>query len=305
MDFNELSYNKQSKSFSEYVKGGKKEDVAKTWFMKDKLVYDTIEKRNKIVDPLLITYPDSKWFTVGDGRFGTDASYLFQKGFDITATDIDESLLKEGLERGLIGKYKVENAEYLSFNDNEFDFALCKEAYHHFPRPMKALYELLRVARKGVVLLEPVDQYIYSGFVSMFSRKLIHLLDKLCIFKLLLGKNIKRHTYEEVGNYVFKLSVREVEKVALGLNYPCYAYKPINVLYIKGIEFQQKDKISFLTIKYKLFNTLQNFLTKINFIEPSLISVIIFKENPSAQCIDSLKKDSYKIAYLPENPYLK
>lgn len=54
--------------------------------------------------------------------------------------------------------YSVENAESLSFRDNEFEVAFCKEAYHHFPRPFLALYEMLRVASKAVVLAEPNDQ---------------------------------------------------------------------------------------------------------------------------------------------------
>ena len=68
----------------------------------------------------------------------------------IAATDIAEVLLKEAKEEGYIKAYSKENAESLSFADNEFDFVFCKESYHHFPRPMIALYEILRVVKRGL-----------------------------------------------------------------------------------------------------------------------------------------------------------
>lgn len=39
--------------------------------------------------------------------------------------------------------------------DDAFDYVLCKDSYHHMPRPMIALYQMLRVARRAVVLIEP------------------------------------------------------------------------------------------------------------------------------------------------------
>lgn len=54
-----------------------------------------------------------------------------------------------------MGTSRVENAEKLSSPNETLDFVLCKESYHHFTRPMLALYEMLRVATKAVVLIEP------------------------------------------------------------------------------------------------------------------------------------------------------
>jgi SAM-dependent methyltransferase len=48
--------------------------------------------------------------------------------------------------------FQKENAEQLSFEDESFDFVLCKEAYHHFPRPMIALYEMIRRRCRLIVL---------------------------------------------------------------------------------------------------------------------------------------------------------
>jgi hypothetical protein len=32
------------------------------------------------IDPILKTEPEAKWLTVGDGRYGTDAKYILDKG---------------------------------------------------------------------------------------------------------------------------------------------------------------------------------------------------------------------------------
>lgn len=92
------------------------------------------------LDPIIENYPGKSWLTVGDGRFGRDAHYLAKKGVDVLATDIGTALLKTATERGFITKFGEENAERLSFKDKSFDFALCKDAFHHFPRPYLALY---------------------------------------------------------------------------------------------------------------------------------------------------------------------
>src|SRR5690606_19793880 len=96
------------------------------------------------------------WLTVGDG-YGFDANHLRLKGLDVTASDISPTFLETALERDLVEKFAIENVEKLSFQDNSFDYVFCKESYHHFPRPYQAVYEMLRVARLGVILIEPQD----------------------------------------------------------------------------------------------------------------------------------------------------
>ena len=195
----------------------------------------------KVLDPILIADPEAMWLTVGDGRYGKDAKYILAKGGDALASDISDYLLKEAKDIGYITEYKKENAESLSFKDGEFDYVLCKESYHHFPRPMLALYEMLRVASKGVVLIEPNDRYIYNKISRMVFR---NLRDKI---KSLLRGKTNRHAYEESGNYVFTISRREIEKVALGTNYKIVAFKGINDVYFAGVEHEKLSK----EVRYK------------------------------------------------------
>lgn len=169
------------------------------------------------LDELIKLFPRAKWLTVGDGKFGTDAYFLQKRGLDVTASDINPSLLEIAYKEGYLKKYSEENAEKLSFENDSFDFVLCRDAYHHFPRPYVAVYEMLRVAKIGVVLIEPIDGYINS---SLFEKILIFLRNTLL--------KHPRHTYEDSGNYVYKVSKREFEKIALGVRLPYLAFKGIN-----------------------------------------------------------------------------
>ena len=186
----------------------------------------------KALDPILINDKNSKWLTVGDGRFGKDAKYILDQGAEALATDISDSLLKEAKDEGYIEHFQKENAESLSFEDSEFDYTFCKESYHHFPRPTIALYEMLRVSKKGILLIEPNDDFISDSFLTGLSRNI-----KMAI-KRFLGKIANKHSFEETGNFVYRVSQREMEKVALGLNYRCVAIKGYNDLYLEGSEYE-------------------------------------------------------------------
>ncbi len=304
-DITQESYQRHAHNFDEYASGGTKQHLADSWFRSDTILAQTIQKRNRIIDPLLSAYVQSTWLTVGDGRFGADAGYIKLKGHKTMATDIAEPLLKEGAAKGLIDDYKVENAENLSFADATYDFVLCKEAYHHFPRPMKAFYEMLRVARKGVVLLEPPDQYIYTSPGQLLLRSLVRVINVTGVAKLLLGTDVKKHTWEDVGNYVYKISEREVEKVALGLNYPAVAFRNISIWLSSGIEELPANSKAWGARKFRFMTRLFELLTFLKLMQPALLSVIIFKESPTHEAINNLEKDGYRVHLLPRNPHIK
>lgn len=298
-DFHTLSYKIHAANFDDYSIGGKKEAHGKTWRETDSVGAWRFDRMYRLLDPLLESEPDAKWLTVGDGRYGRDAKYIQDKGIDVLATDITDKLLKEAKEMGYIKKYCQENAESLSFNDSEFDFVLCKEAYHHFPRPMIALYEMLRVASKGVVLIEPTDSYISYGFSYQCFRHLINL------GKALFGIKVQKHAFEEgTGNYVYCISRREIEKVALGMNYRIVAFRGINDFYEKGVEYEKvaaKGKV-YRKVKFRI--NLLNILSKMKLYEPVLTVAIILKNEPSQRLADELSNEGYDVVRLPINPYI-
>lgn len=200
---------------------------------------------------LLRGEPTASWLTVGDGRWGLDAIRLRKKGFSsVLATDISEALLRAAKERGLIEAYAVENAEKLSFADKSFDYIFCKESLHHFPRPYVALYEMLRVARKGVFLIEPNDTWDVTAptapvqgdnLLKRISRRLMQAPATHQPVNERPKLHYNQADWETSGNYVYALSRREVEKIALGLNLPQIVVKGLNDHYVKGCEFEPAD----------------------------------------------------------------
>jgi ubiquinone/menaquinone biosynthesis C-methylase UbiE len=65
--------------------------------------------------------------------------------------------------------------EKLSFGNKSFELVFVKEAIHHVPRPILALYEMLRVAKKAVIFIEPEESLLGNcldrmGFVSKYEK---------------------------------------------------------------------------------------------------------------------------------------
>lgn len=296
--FQDKSYQQHSEQFKIFTQNGEKYEHAKTWLDKDTVDAWRHQQMYQALDPLLNTDKQAKWLTVGDGRYGNDSKYITEKGCDALTTDISEHLLKDAKDIGYITKYKLENAESLSFEDSEYDYVFCKESYHHFPRPMIALYEMLRVSKSGVLLIEPNDSQIINRFTEILFRNLKSLI------KMLLGKNNKKHLFEESGNYVFSISRREIEKVALGLNYKTVAFKGINDAYYFGVEYEKIIDEGPLQKKVKRLINFKTYLCKLGFIDYDMLASIIFKKEPSKELLKELIVGGYEIIELPENPYI-
>ena len=247
-------------------------------------------RMQEIILPLLEFYPKSTWMTIGDGNFGSDAHFLSEHGLDVVSTSLNENSLSIAKERGFIEKYKVENAECISFSENTFDFVFCKEAYHHFPRPPIAFYEMLRVSRKGVVLIEPQES----------SKKILNFLKDA--FKKWFRKD-KTNLFEESGNFIFRINIREIEKMMTALNYTVVASKKLNDFYFPKFSECQSNKLSypFLITKFGCF--IQNILGLINLFDFGGACVIAFKEIPSENLLVELKRHNFYVQILPKNPF--
>ncbi len=240
-----------------------------------------------------------KWLTVGDG-LGTDAHWLGNAGIeDVTASDIADSALKKAHELGHIQKFEQVNAEKIGFGDGHFDYVLCKEAYHHFPRPYIAVYEMLRVAKKGIIMIEPLDVGIEMPAI-VFLKRVLDKFDNTLIDKF--WKN--RFSFETVGNFVYKVSEREFEKLGMGINLPVLAFKGFNDYYTTHLDLNQPTSNTKVFNKVKAKIRRKNFLSKLGITPYRLMVSVLFNEIPDEKTIAALKKDGYKLVYLPKNPYL-
>jgi ubiquinone/menaquinone biosynthesis C-methylase UbiE len=294
-NYHELNYQDNSLHYRDFIAGGKSVDMARTWLDADTVDAWRHRRMYCALDPLL-EEESSSWLTIGDGRYGKDSRYISEKGGNVLATDIDDSLLKEAKDIGFIAKFSKENAESLSFGDATFDYVFCKESYHHFPRPMLALYEMLRVASKGVVLIEPNDQFFSY---SVFRNISVQMIDRLLS---LLHKGIFRHSFEEFGNYVYTISRRELEKAALGMNYRYLAFKGLNDSYLHGAEFEKASENGRILRKIKAKIFLLDLLVRFRLVDYGMMVAILFKEAPSESLWKQLEHNGYDLIELPENP---
>ncbi len=242
----------------------------------------------------------STWLTIGDYN-GLEANFLENQGQEVLASDISDTFLKAAHKEGLIQKYSKLNVEKLDASDASFDYVFCKEAYHHFPRAFLGLYEMIRVAKKAVILIEPID--ILAKIPAMLLIKNISdRFDPLLINRL--WKN--RFSFEKVGNYVFKISEREVEKIAMGIGLPCLAFKGVNFPTGDGQDPRMQETPTNQALMKETAKEVRfkNTLSKLSLLPYNHLYSVIFKEIPSEAVLDKLKKEGYKVLMLPENPYL-
>lgn len=58
--------------------------------------------------------------------------------------------------------YCLENCESLRQSARNYDLVLCKEGIHHLARPILGVYEMLRVTKDAVIIIEPAATLIGS-----------------------------------------------------------------------------------------------------------------------------------------------
>lgn len=255
-------------------------------------------RHERMYKPLLpLIQPNDTWITIGDG-IGTDAHWLAQQGVDVVATDIGDAVLKKAFEEGFIPKFEMQNAEKIGHANNAFDFSLCKEAYHHFPRPYLAIYEMLRISRKGMIIIEPQDPVMKVPLL-LFIKNILYLFNPGLLAKI--WKN--QYSFEEVGNYVYKVSEREIEKIAMGIGLPAIAFKGINDYYDGSAKMNQipPDAGYFNKVKRKI--AFRDWLCKLGIMPYRLLCCVIFKEAASAEQVRALEQAGYQYIALPPNPY--
>jgi hypothetical protein len=97
-----------------------------------------------------------------------------------------------------------------------------------------------------------------------------------------------------VGNYVYKVSFREFEKMATGLDLPMIAVKGFN----SAIEARWQSKSM---QNFKRF--LNNVLCNLSILPYQHLSIIVFKKQPDDETLKNLKSSNYRLHALPKNPH--
>jgi SAM-dependent methyltransferase len=239
--------------------------------------------------PLVQALPNSRWMTVGDGAYGSDAAYLTSLGVQAVASSLVTDTLRVAHERGYIREYREENAERLSLADDAVDFVLCKEAYHHLPRPPIGLYEMLRVARVGVLLIEPID-----------GTRLLDGL-KYLVKKLLRGDVETR--FEPAGNFIYRISIEEMAKLMTAAGQSHIAYRRFNDFYMPGLGDSAAGQWNRSYALTRLGVGVQDLLCRLGLLAWGLAGVVLLKGRPDAALVAALERGGYTVRALPVNPY--
>ncbi len=92
---------------------------------------------------------------------------------------------------------------------------------HHLQRPYLAIYEMLRVARQGVVLVEPHYRFPSTIFAVMRQTIRRWFRREGTDTPVLLP----RMTYEECGNFLYRFNPYELTQCALAMGIPAVAFR--------------------------------------------------------------------------------
>ncbi len=273
------------KHWNGFLQDDRNRSLYESWWNADRVNF---WRHTRLLSPVLEVLSAMKansWLTIGDGS-GTDAWMLLRAGFrSVLATDLDDTVLAETQRRGYIKNFKVENAEALGFADESFDFVLCKESLHHMNRPYAAIYEMLRVAKYGIVIIEPQDPWI----------------DWPC------RTDPTEPHYEAVGNYVYQFSARELEKVAYGMNIAGVATKSSVDVYIPDCEFALCTDTDPIWVETKKQVEKGEKAVEQGTAKPNYILGILFKNSVDQGLLQMLTKQhsDWIFKSTDTNPYLR
>lgn len=286
-DFNNWSYERHKEHETQMA-----EDANLPFCYKDPDSIDTWRhtKMHQMCQPLIAHYPDAKWMTIGDGRFGSDAHFFQNQGLDVLATSLTDESLQKAMKKGYIDKCAAVNAELIDLCDGEMDFVYCKEAYHHFPKPPVAFYEMFRVAAKGLVLIEPYEQHSRPlGFVKAIAKRKLW--------------NQPLH-FEPSGNFIYRTDPKAIaKKLSASGNEGAVAYKLFNDFFHRDLARKKAAPGSHGFLLQRIILGIMNFICRLKLMDYALICLIALKEKPSGTLARELTKNGFRIIDLPKNPY--
>jgi len=120
---------------------------------------------------------------------------------DVIVTNLDHDLSAEVF---LPFEWCVQDAQNLSFDDAQFDFAFVSNGLHHCRSPHRALLEMYRVSRRGIIAFESRDSLLINlaTFLNLSEKYEKSAVD---------GKKGGVDN-SDIPNYVYRWTEREFEK---------------------------------------------------------------------------------------------
>jgi len=92
---------------------------------------------------------------------GYEGTVLMDMGFsNVTVSDLSEAITGIAAERDPRLKTMVLNAEATGLRDGSFEIVLVQDGLHHLPRPVLGFTEMLRIASRAAIFIEPRDSLV-------------------------------------------------------------------------------------------------------------------------------------------------
>lgn len=109
--------------------------------------------------------------------------------------------------------------------------------------------------------------------------------------------------YEEKDqNYVYSISIREIEKYAIALNLPMIVYKSYTDIYDRNLNNGHIGSPNFYKLRIKIL--FRELLAKLRLDGNTMIQIAVFKILPSEAVRSAMKANGWTLRDLPRNPYL-
>jgi len=235
---------------------------------------------------------------VGGGN--TDREVFRELGFvNVTISNLDERMKGSGFYPF---NWSYQDAENLSFQDNSFDFAIIHMALHHCSSPHRALLDMYRVAKQGVILFESRDSFtmrlaLYLGLAQNYEHAAVFYND--CKYGGVGNTNIP--------NFVYRWTEPEVEKTIN--SYAPYAKH--NFYYSYGYDLPSTGRLrrkvslgnifryfpDLLSLPFTLFRL---FYFRLLPKQQNLFACFIKKPDLEEECFEWLKYENGKFTFNKE-----
>ena len=212
--------------------------------------------RDKFYKIIISKYlnPDSRILVVGAGP--VDIKVFNSLGFKkVKFTNL--------ITNKKFNKIKYQNMENLKYTKNSFDYSVVHASLHHMSKPYKGLYEMFRVSKRGMLVIESHDNFI--------MRLLI---------KMNLTEDYENSSIEYTGSKINKGGVD-------GTNIPNYVYRFSESEFIKFSKSLDSNKshklyfdyyLSLDNVESKFSKKLLGKILKLIIINLSYIFFFIFKK---------------------------
>lgn len=143
-------------------------------------------------------------------------------------TDLSPEMLEVGSKRYNEIDLRVMDCERLDFSDKSFEVVFMRSVLHHSPNPVQAIREMKRVAKKTILIAEPLRNLL-TEFPRYLSKKLTNHFDEdhthystAHLQKILKEGGIEKCHLKHFGYFAYPFGFTDI--------LPCTKYLPISIL---------------------------------------------------------------------------